>query len=243
VKNGIFVTGTDTGIGKTVISASLAAFLSLRKHLDVGVMKPFESGLPRTGNTGGPGDAGFLKEASGTSDGLEEISPYTFEAPLAPEIAARLENTVIDIDRVKRVSESLAKRHNVLIIEGAGGVLVPIKKGFFFADLIKAWDIPAIIVSRLSLGAINHTLLTNNFLKSVGVPVCGVILNDTDGTRDQATETNPDALREYLNVPLLGVFPYVKEISGGTINRVFLAETFARHINTEAIMRVVGIST
>ena len=243
MKNRIFVTGTDTGIGKTVISASLAAFLSLGKHLDVGVMKPFESGLQGTGNTEGLRDARFLKEASGTSDVLEKISPYTFEAPLAPEIAARLENTIIDIDMVKKVFEDLAKHHDVLIVEGAGGVLVPIKKRFFFADLIKAWDIPAIVVSRLSLGAINHTLLTNAFLQSMGISVCGVILNDTDRTKDQATETNPDALREYLNVPLLGVFPYLKETSGRAINRAFLAETFAHHINTEAIMRVIGIDT
>jgi dethiobiotin synthetase len=122
----IFITGTDTGVGKTAISASLAAFFSLKKELNVGVMKPFESGLARTGRDESVSDARLLKEASGTSDTLEEINPYTFETPLAPEAAAKQENVVIDIDKVSKTFQKLRERHNVLVIEGAGGVLVPI---------------------------------------------------------------------------------------------------------------------
>jgi dethiobiotin synthetase len=239
----IFITGTDTGVGKTAISAGLSAFLFLQKHLNVGVMKPFESGLPRTGRSEPTSDARSLKEASGSNDALSEISPYTFEAPLSPEAAARKENVIIDIDMVKRTFEQLLKRHDVLIVEGAGGVLAPIKKGFFYADLMKSWNIPAIIVSRLGLGTINHTLLTNAYLRSMEIPVLGVVLNDTEGVKDIASETNPDALREYLNVPLFGVFPYIKGVLEGTINRKLVAETFARHIDTEAIMRAIGLNT
>jgi len=238
----IFVTGTDTGIGKTVVSASLAAFLSLEEHLDVGVMKPFESGVPKTDSSQTMRDASLLKKASGSADTILDINPYTFEAPLAPEIAARLEDTVIDIDVLTRQFDNLANRHDVLIVEGAGGVLVPIKRGFFFADLIKAWDIPAIIVSRLGLGTINHTLLTTLLLRSMGISVGGVILNDTDGATDPAVKTNPELLREYLNVPLLGIFPYLKEFAAHAIDREFLAQTFARHIDSEIVMRIVGVS-
>ena len=236
----IFITGTDTGIGKTAISASLAAFLSLKKELNVGVMKPFESGLPKTGGDGPARDAKSLKKASGTSDTLDEISPYTFEAPLAPEAAAKLENIVIDIDAVNKTFQRLRERHDVLVVEGAGGVLVPISEGFFFCDLIKAWDIPVIIVSRLGLGTINHTLLTNVFLQSMGISVLGVILNDTEGVKDVATETNPEMLRQYLNVPILGIFPHLEEHARKTMERGFLADTFADHIDTEAIMRAIG---
>ena len=235
----IFITGTDTGVGKTAISASLAAFLSLRKEINVGVMKPFESGLSRTDRDTSTCDARFLKEASGTSDTLDEISPYTFEAPLAPEAAAKLENVVIDIDMVNGTFQGLLKRHDVLVVEGAGGVLVPIDTGFFYCDLIKAWDIPVIIVSRLGLGTINHTLLTNVFLQSMGISVLGVILNDTEGVNDIAAKTNPEMLRQYLNVPILGIFPYLQERTRKTMRREFLADVFADHIDTEAIMRAL----
>jgi dethiobiotin synthetase len=236
----IFTTGTDTGVGKTTISASLCAFLSLRKELDVGVMKPFESGLAKTGGNGPTCDARSLKEASGTSDSLEEINPYTFEAALAPEAAAKLENIVIDIDKVNKTFKRLFKRHDVLVIEGAGGVLVPISEGFFFCDLIKAWDVSVIIVSKLGLGTINHTLLTNVFLQSMGISVLGVILNDTEGTKDIATKTNPGILRQYLNVPILGIFPHLEEHIRETMKRELLADTFADHIDTEAIMRAIS---
>jgi dethiobiotin synthetase len=235
-----FITGTDTGVGKTAISASLAAFLSLKKELDVGVMKPFESGLSKTGEAGLSCDAKFLKDASGTSDVLEKISPYTFEAPLAPEAAAKLENTVIDFDEVTRIFRDLLNRHDVLVVEGAGGVLVPIYTGFFFCDLIKAWDLPVIIVSRLGLGTINHTLLTNHFLQSMGISVVGVILNDAEGTKDIATKTNPEMLKQYLNVPILGIFPHLEDHTLHTMKRELLADMFAGHIDTETIMRAFG---
>ena len=237
----VFITGTDTGVGKTAISASLAAFLSLKKELSVGVMKPFESGLSKSDGNRPASDARFLKKASGTSDTLDEISPYTFEAPLAPEAAAKMENVVIDIDVVNRAFRDLLERHDVLVVEGAGGVLVPISTGFFFCDLIKTWDIPVIIVSRLGLGTINHTLLTNSFLQSIGVSVLGVILNDAEGIHDIAAETNQEMLQQYLNIPILGIFPHLEEHAGETMERGFLADIFADHIDTKAIMRGIGL--
>jgi dethiobiotin synthetase len=237
----IFITGTDTGVGKTAVSASLAAFLSLKKELNTGVMKPFESGLARTERDELTCDARLLKEASGTKDSLQEITPFTFEAPLAPEAAAKLENIVIDIDKVNMAFHHLLERHEVLIVEGAGGVLVPISEGFFFCDLMKAWDIPVIIVSRLGLGTINHTLLTNIFLQSIGISVLGVILNDIDGVRDIATKTNPKMLQQYLNVPILGIFPHLEENVWKVMKREVLAEIFADHINTKAIMGALGL--
>ncbi|MBA4390273.1 MAG: dethiobiotin synthase [Syntrophus sp. (in: bacteria)] len=237
----IFITGTDTGVGKTAISAGLCAFLSLRKGLDVGVMKPFESGLPKERKSELSCDAEFLKEASGSHDDLKEISPYTFEAPLAPETAARQEKIIIDMDMVNGTYESLLERHDVLVVEGAGGVFVPIKKGFFFADLMKAWNIPVIIVSRLGLGTINHTLLTHAFLQSRGIKVIGVILNDMEGVSDLAAETNPEMLREYLDAPVLGIFPHTKALLDGTMNRESLAEIFAVNIDTETILKTLEV--
>jgi dethiobiotin synthetase len=232
----IFVTGTDTGIGKTVISSAISAFFSLRKQMNVGVMKPFECGLSKTDKDLLPWDAICLREASGSNDDLNTISPYTLEAPVAPEVAAMLEHVNIDINMVDKIYHSLAKSHDLLVIEGAGGVLVPIKENFFFADLIQKWNAPTLIVSRLGLGTINHTLLTNHLLKERGIKVIGVILNNTDGLGDLPAQTNPDILRKYLDVPVLGIFPHVKDLLKGSVDRERMADILAENINTDALL-------
>ncbi len=232
----IFVTGTDTGIGKTVISSAISAFFSLRKQMNVGVMKPFECGLSKTDKDLLPWDAICLREASGSNDDLNTISPYTLEAPVAPEVAAMLEHVNIDINMVDKIYHSLAKSHDLLVIEGAGGVLVPIKENFFFADLIQKWNAPTLIVSRLGLGTINHTLLTNHLLKERGIKVIGVILNNTDGLGDLPAQTNPDILRKYLDVPVLGIFPHVKHLLKGSVDRERMADILAKNINTDALL-------
>ncbi|MBP1747744.1 MAG: bioD [Deltaproteobacteria bacterium] len=230
----IFVTGTDTGVGKTAVSCGLAAYLSLRKGCDVGVMKPFESGneASRRAMTG---DAWTLKQASGSPDDIRDINPYNFKAPLAPEPAAMLENAHIDIARVTSVYRQLADRHDIVIVEGAGGILVPIRDGYFYSDLIAAWQIPVIVVSRLTLGTINHTLLSCHYLRSIGVSVSGVILNDMLGENDIASQTNPGMLEKYLTVPLLGIFPHVPDLFARGIDRERLASLFEKNINCELL--------
>lgn len=233
----IFITGTNTGIGKTVVSMGLSAFLSLRKGMDVGVMKPFESGSSGAEHEAGPRDSVLLREASGSTDSLEEINPCTFEAPLAPEVAAELEHRVIDLDSVDRIYHGLLKMHDVLVIEGAGGVMVPIKRNFFYVDLIRQWNVPAVIVSKLGLGTINHTLLTSHYLESQGISIVGVILNDASNETDIASQTNPGVLKQYLRAPFLGVFPHVAGVTEKGVNRELLAETFVKNIDTAAILR------
>ena len=233
----LFITGTDTGIGKTVISMGLCAFLSLRKGMDVGVMKPFESGLTKGEQKAGSRDAVLLREASGSTDSLRKINPYTFEAPLAPEVAAELEHRVIDIDGIDRTYRDLLRKHDVLIIEGAGGVMVPIKSNFFYIDLIRRWNVPTIIVSRLGLGTINHTLLTSRFLQSKGIDIAGVILNDAGSEADIASQTNPGVLKRYLCAPFLGVFPHLAGVAEKAMDRERLADAFEKNIDTAAILR------
>jgi dethiobiotin synthetase len=232
----LFITGTDTGIGKTTIASCLSAFLALKKGMKVGVMKPFESGLSKRDKDMLPWDAICLREASGSTDELYEINPYTFEAPLAPEVAAQLEHIQIDVDMVDRIFKRLVKLHDIVVIEGAGGILVPIKPNFFYIDLIKRWSSPTLIVSRLGLGTINHTLLTARYLKSEGVRVVGVILNDIDGREDLAAKTNPEALQRYLDAPLLGIFPYKPNLLKEGMDRGELAEIFGKNIDTEQLL-------
>jgi len=230
-----FVTGTDTGVGKTLVSVSLAAFFSLEMGLSVGVMKPFETGLPVDRTELFPCDAKALRDASGSTDDLAVINPVTFVQPLAPETAAELDGKTIDLAVVDRAYEKIAGSHDISLVEGAGGVLVPIMEGFFFADLIARWALPTAVVGRLGLGTINHTLLTCRALRDRGIRVIGVILNDTEGSDDTAARTNPDMLRKYLDVPLLGVIPHLGTSERENPGRKELARIAAAHIDTKSI--------
>jgi dethiobiotin synthetase len=230
-----FVTGTDTGVGKTLASTCLAAYFSRNKGLSVGVMKPFETGLPTDRTELFPCDAKSLKEASGTSDDLGVINPCTFELPLAPEAAALQEGKEIDLESAERTYKGIEKSHDITIVEGAGGVLVPIKDNFFFQDLIKRWSLPVVVVARLGLGTINHTLLTCRSLQSEGIRVIGVILNDTDNSGDVAVKTNPRMLRKYLTVPILGVMPYLEGREGQCPDPDLLARIAATRLDVDTI--------
>lgn len=204
-----FVAGTDTGIGKTIVSASIAAYLSVRKGMDVGVMKPFETGVGE-----GISDSELLRQFSQTSDDLSLISPYRFALPLSPYAASILESRTIDLDFLDGVFQRLKCSHLVTLVEGAGGILVPIRKGFFLADLIKRWDLPTIVVAPLGLGTINHTLLTLHHLSCMNIEVIGLILNDKDSLKDVSKDSNPRVIAEHTDVPILGIFPYLKETPG-----------------------------
>ncbi len=229
-----FVTGTDTGVGKTTVTRALCAYYSIKRKVNVGVMKPFETGVTADAKESPPRDAAMLKEASGSGDDLGLINPYVFKTPVAPATAASLEEVDIDLDRLDGIYDRLSDQHDVLFIEGAGGVLVPIKEDFFFSDLMKRWKTSVLVVSRLGLGTINHTLLTCRFLQSENIPVAGVILNDTEGKRDAATRTNPQMLIRYLDVPLLGIYPH--EPPGVAISREMLAETAAKYLDLKALL-------
>jgi dethiobiotin synthetase len=231
----VFVTGTDTGIGKTVVTCGLTAFFSLRKGLNVGVMKPLEAGLTLHGKDLLPWDAILLKEASGSQDDLSLINPYCFESPLAPETASELEHVRIDLEMLDRIYSQLTASHDLLFIEGAGGILVPIMKNFFYVDLMKRWDVCALVIARLGLGTINHTLLTCRYLKQEGISIAGVILNDNEGKKDLAAKTNPEMLRRYLDVPLLGVFPHLEPVPKGLPDRALLASIIDRCIDTRPL--------
>ena len=110
---------------------------------------------------------------------------------------------------------------------------MPVKEGFFYADLIRSWEVPVVVVSRLALGTINHTLLTTGYLGSIGARVLGVVLNDTEGLIDAASRTNPEMLKKYLDVPLLGVFPHTPGIFEDGVDRQRLADIFEKYINCD----------
>ena len=171
---GLFVTGTDTGVGKTVVTAALALALKAR-GVDVGVVKPVQTG---------EGDAGALKSWAGLAEEPEEIAPFSFRAPLAPLAAARLEGRTLALGEVVARVRALAERHEVVLIEGAGGLLVPVGPGWTIADLAAALGLPLLVVARAGLGTVNHTLLTIEVARRAGLEVAAVVLNGDDAIAD-----------------------------------------------------------
>ena len=203
---GIFVTGTDTGIGKTVVAAALAASLKAR-GIDVGVMKPV--------SCGGVQDARFLLKAAGLSmTRLAEVSPVVYKKPLAPWVAERFEKRRFDRRRMKASFKNLARAHRLVIVEGVGGALVPITRRYCALDIAKDLNLPVLIVSKLGLGAINMSLLTVEAIRRRGLSILGIVFNQTQPRRPGLAErTNPEVIEKLSGVPAWGVFPYVAGIS------------------------------
>lgn len=203
---GLFVTGTDTEVGKTYVTALIAH--SLRKEgVRVGAYKPVCSG----GETGLDGrlvwpDIETLAEAIDGRDATERICPQRFVAPLAPPVAARLEDRSIDADLLRRGRDWWNDRADFLLVEGVGGLLCPLTEEETVADLAADLGYPLIVVARLGLGTINHTLLTVEVAQSRGLKVAGIVLNEiVPNPEDRATQTNPREIARRCSVPVLGV--------------------------------------
>ncbi|MFE6796572.1 dethiobiotin synthase [Paenibacillus chitinolyticus] len=171
---GIFVTGTDTGTGKTVVTAALAAALR-SEGWNVGVWKPVQSGEP-IGS--GLSDAEKLAAGSGISDPPEEVASFTFRAPLAPSLAAKAEGVRLTMDMLYEAGQPLCSRYDAMLVEGAGGAAVPLTEDALLAEWIAFLRMPVLIVARAGLGTVNHTLLTVSFLRQRGIDILGVVLNE-----------------------------------------------------------------
>ena len=205
-----FITGTDTGVGKTIAGGGIAGVLR-RSGKKVGVLKPFESGCSNSDGELIPEDALFLKNISGCTEAINVICPYRMEHPLAPGVAAEIEGVSIDLGRIRSCFKALEKKYETVLVEGAGGLMVPVTVDFLTSDLIKMLGLPTIIVSRLSLGTINHSLLTVKHALSCGLSVTGIILNQTTSETGKAEETNPEVIKRFSGIPILGQIPFIPE--------------------------------
>ena len=199
---GIFVTGTDTGVGKTRVSLALIA--AFRKSgLKVGAMKPIETGV----GDEGPLDAIALRDAAGSTDPLATICPQQFALPAAPNAAASAENREVDLAAIDAAYATLAKGRDLMVVEGAGGLLVPIQDEWTMAELARRLDLPLLVVARASLGTINHTALTLEVAASKGLPMLGVVISHVDGPISAADASNLLSLKKYLGDRLIGEIP------------------------------------
>jgi len=206
---GVFITATDTGVGKTVVTAALAVALRTAGYA-VGVMKPIETGVRSSADV--KSDAARLRTAAGSSDTFTEVRPYAFRLPLAPMDAARLEKRRITLLTIMQAFRTLESRHDVLLVEGVGGVYVPITASLDVSDLIHQMKLPAVVVGKVSLGGFNHALLTLDALRRRNIPVLALVLNrslpaQTATTRAQERSTLY-LLRQLAGVPVIGPLPY-----------------------------------
>ncbi|MCH8055300.1 MAG: dethiobiotin synthase [Deltaproteobacteria bacterium] len=206
---GIFITGTDTGVGKTLIACGLAA-LFRNFGYKVGVMKPAETGCADKDGKPFPQDAFYLKEASGCEEPLERICPYRLPEPLAPSMAAERAGVKINISYLQTLYDEISEKHDITLVEGAGGLLVPLLPHYTYADLAGLLKLPLLVVAANRLGAINHLLLTLEHASCRGLPVLGYILNRLESAPSLATETNAEALLSLTAAPCLGEIPYIE---------------------------------
>jgi dethiobiotin synthetase len=204
---GLFVTGTDTGVGKTVVAGAIAHWFH-RRHRRVAVCKIAATGCARRREGLVSEDAEFLAVCADAKHPLDLIAPLRYAEPLAPAIAAQRAGRPIDWFMLGNAIRLMSQSSDVMIIEGVGGIMVPMDEDHTVLDVAVALKIPAIVVARPGLGTINHTLLTVRALRSAGVQVAGVVVNryppDSAGI---AEETNPRAIEHWGKVPVVCVVP------------------------------------
>lgn len=207
---GLLVTGTDTDIGKTLIAGAIAACLR-GKRQRVGVLKPAASGCVRRREGLVSEDAEFLAVCADANQPLDIIAPQRFQEPLAPAIAAQRAGVELDWASIQRSIDMTSRTNDVLVVEGVGGIMVPMDAKHTMLDVAVWLGLPAVVVARPALGTINHTLLTVEALRCADVKVAGVVINryppETPGA---AEETNPRAIEKYGKVPVLCIVPDVK---------------------------------
>lgn len=204
--HGCFITGTDTGVGKTLMVAALA--VCLKQHgLRVAVMKPIETGCSK--DTPFDSDAERLRTAIETELSLDLVSPYRLSAPLAPVDAARAARVTIEMDRIESAFHTLTNDQDFVLVEGVGGLMVPISETMNVRDVMTFLRLPALVVGRTALGGINHALLTIEALRQRRIPVLGILLNQLlPVPHHEQTQSTVTLIRDRSGVPVFGPIPY-----------------------------------
>lgn len=225
---GIFIMGTDTNVGKTFISMGISAALH-KRGIDLGVAKLMMSGMERED----PGsDASLLKEMSCDTNSLEQINPFQFSERVTPYIAAERVNRVITLADIEAAWNRIRSTHTYYLVEGAGGLMAPMGKGYHVGHMAQITNLPLIIVARAGLGSANHTLLTIEKARALGLEVRGVILNGFVAEKDGLPEkTNARLIEEFSQVPVIGKVPRVDRYDRDT-----LIDLMERYVDIEALL-------
>lgn len=205
----MFITGTDTGVGKTLVACALVHALR-GEGFRVAVMKPVASGSARTAAGLRNADALALIEAAGTTTDYREVNPYCFEPAVSPHIAAKDAGIDIDTGLIRKKYDALAAESDWVVVEGAGGWFAPISEQLSMADLARALPVPAVMVVGLKLGCLNHAHLTRLGIEAQGVRLAGWIASAVDPTM-MRIEANLATLEQLLGEPPLAVLPHMAE--------------------------------
>lgn len=234
----ILIAGTDTGVGKTVVTAGLASALR-RRGIDAGVMKPVATGCVRdeNGDYISP-DTEFLCAVTGVEDPYFMVTPVCLELAVSPAVAARTSGVTTVVEDVRQGLNDLLERHPVVLVEGVGGFLVPIDDEVLLADIAESFGMTALIVARPGLGTVNHTLLTVEAVRARGLRIAGVVFNHTaSGEGDASSATNPAEIERITGVHMLGTLPFDPQLSVEKCTSGRLAELVEEHLDVEGFIR------
>lgn len=225
---GLFITGTDTGCGKTEITLGLMHALQQRGESVLG-MKPVASGAEKTGEGLRNEDALRIQAQCSHQLAYERVNPFAYSPPIAPHLAAEASGRAIELDSIRAAYRQLSQKADRLIVEGVGGWLVPLSAETTVADLALRLELPVILVVGLRLGCINHALLTQAAMQQSGVRTLGWVGNQVEAGMD-SLEGNIASLRERLTAPCLGVVPWLDHP---------LPEVISRHLHIESVVSPV----
>ncbi len=204
-----FITATDTGVGKTTITAALATSIK-KSGVDVGIMKPVATGvLQKTGFKSS--DVSILYHAAKVTDPESEINPIFMPLPVSPYDAGKVLDIAFDKKIIFEQFTKLKNKHDMMLVEGIGGILTPLARDYFVADLIKDLGLETIVVTRSTLGTLNHTMMTIKICHDYKIPVKGILVNTYDENGGPAEKNSPSTIHEITGVPILGVIPYIRD--------------------------------
>jgi dethiobiotin synthetase len=214
----LFITGTDTDVGKTYVTAGLA--VTLRKMgIDVGIMKPFAAGTPQKKGFKSE-DVEILSKAAQVSDPENLMNPQFFKMAASPYTASKSLKVKVNVNSILSSFKKLSKLHSMLLVEGMGGIMTPILKNYFVTNLIKEMKIPAVIVTRSKVGTVNHTIMTCKMCEKYKIPIKGIIINNFDSGGYQIKTLKRD-LQSLTGVPILGTIPYIENLSDDSLYKNF----------------------
>ncbi|MCH8085955.1 MAG: dethiobiotin synthase [Nitrosopumilus sp.] len=214
----LFITGTDTDVGKTYIIAGLAVVIR-KMGIDVGVMKPFAAGKAQKKGYKSK-DIVIISKAAQACDPESLVNPQFFPIAASPYTAWKNLKTKPKISTILSSFKKLSKLHDILLVEGMGGIMTPILKDYYITNLIKEMKIPAVIVTRSKIGTVNHTIMTVKMCEKYKIPIKGIIINDFDSNGYKIKELTRD-FKSLTNVPVLGSIPFITNFTNNSLYRIF----------------------
>jgi len=237
-QKGLFVAGADTGVGKTVVAAGLLR-LARDRGGAVRAVKPIETGCPRQDGILCPQDGSFLREASGGEAGIEQVVPYRFSLPASPARAALAEKRSIETVDLVDLIKAGARNADLTVVEGAGGLMVPINGDTMMIDLAQRLGYPVVLAARTRLGTVNHTLLSLEALERRSIQIAAIVLSQTSPETGPEEEFTPKDIARFAKDSPVLVLPHLDSETVGDPARIstIMAESWPE----EVINLLIGV--